>query len=200
MPLVNFETCLAAVQAGEVISFPTDTVPALASLPQQAERIYTLKQRSLDKPLILMGAEIEQLWPYLAGTADERQHWQQLMEQHWPGALTLVLPASRHLPQAMNPQDPTSLGVRIPDWAIARDLLRQSGPLATTSANRSGEAALLEMGEISQSFPAVSVLQTPPSAIGSGLPSTVVRWTSQGEWEVLRQGSVCLSRTDPERS
>jgi L-threonylcarbamoyladenylate synthase len=191
MPLVNFEMCLATVQAGEVVSFPTDTVPALASLPEQAERIYALKQRSFDKPLILMGAEIEQLWPYLAGTPQEREQWQQLMEQHWPGALTLVLPASERLPKAMNPQDPTTLGVRIPDCAIAREFLRQSGPLATTSANRSGEAALLEMGAIAQAFPSVAVLQPEPAVVASGQPSTVLRW-SEGQWEVLRQGSIRL--------
>jgi L-threonylcarbamoyladenylate synthase len=192
MPLVRFEACLAAVQAGAVISFPTDTVPALASLPQLAERIYELKQRSLDKPLILMGAEIEQLWPYLAGRDEERQRWRQLMERHWPGALTLVLPASDQLPKAMNPQDPTSLGVRIPDCAIARDLLRQTGPLATTSANRSGAAALLEMGAIAEAFPTVAVLAADPSVSASGLPSTVVRWTDPGAWQVLRQGVIRL--------
>lgn len=195
MPLVNFETCLATVQAGEVVSFPTDTVPALACLPDQAERIYALKQRSLDKPLILMGGEIEQLWPYLAGSPEERRKWQQLMEQHWPGALTLVLPASERLPQAMNPQNPTTLGVRIPDCAIARELLRQSGPLATTSANRSGEAALLEMGAIAQAFPGVAVFQPEPAVVASGQPSTVVRW-SEGHWEVLRQGAIHLGAED----
>lgn len=55
------------------------------------------------------------------------------------GALTLVLPASDKVPRVMNPQDPTTIGIRVPNHPIARAILAQTGPMATTSVNVSGK-------------------------------------------------------------
>jgi L-threonylcarbamoyladenylate synthase len=97
----------------------------------------------------------------------------------------------------MNPQTPTSLGIRVPAHDLARAILRQTGPLATTSANRSGQAALLDPGAIAQQFPAAWVLD--PSLNpkpGSGQASTVARWTPMG-WQILRQGAILRSLAKP---
>ncbi|NMG60411.1 Sua5/YciO/YrdC/YwlC family protein [Geitlerinema sp. P-1104] len=191
--LSPYNELINAAKSGSVVSFPTDTVPALAVDPQKTEAIYQLKQRSLDKPLILMGASPDDLWHYVEGTPDERQTWQELANQHWPGALTLVLPASAKVPAGMNPSGSGTLGIRVPDCAIAQKLLSVTGPLATTSANRSGEPPLREAAAIAAAFPSVCVLE--PEAyqnrLGSGLPSTVVQWTG-GDWRILRQGAVEL--------
>ncbi|MFM7368082.1 MAG: L-threonylcarbamoyladenylate synthase, partial [Sphaerospermopsis kisseleviana] len=95
---VSLEVLINSAKAGKLISFPTDTVPALASIPTQAELIYAAKQRSLDKPLILMAAKAEDLWDYVKGNQTEYQIWQEVVSQYWPGALTLVLPASEKIP------------------------------------------------------------------------------------------------------
>jgi L-threonylcarbamoyladenylate synthase len=203
MPQVAFNELVEGVRSGDrLISFPTDTVPALAARPDRAELIFAAKQRSLDKPLILMAGAVEDLWEYVQGTATEREAWNQLAQRYWPGALTLVLPASDRIPTSLNPTNPTTIGVRVPDQAIACMILRQTGPLATTSVNRSGEPALLTMGEINQQFPEVLTLdlnslegpQVTTAAAASGVPSTVVRWTGQG-WEVLRQGAIVLEES-----
>ena len=131
---------LAATSGQTIISFPTDTVPALAVRPDKAELIFQVKQRSTRKPLILMGATPESLWPYVKGTTEEMQIWQQVAQQYWPGALTLVLPASEKVPHAINPTDPTTLGIRVPDCELTRNILQQTGPMATTSANLSGQS------------------------------------------------------------
>ncbi|MDX2228940.1 MAG: L-threonylcarbamoyladenylate synthase [Leptolyngbyaceae cyanobacterium bins.349] len=200
MPQVSLPELVAGVTSGDrLISFPTDTVPALAARPDRAELIFIAKQRSLDKPLILMAGDMADLWPYVAGTATERQIWQQTAQRYWPGALTLVLPASDRVPPSLNPKDPTSIGVRVPHHAIAQAILAQTGPLATTSVNRSGAPPLQTMTDINQQFPAVLTLAPAggaslggaTSALASGVPSTVVRWTGQ-TWEVLRQGAVML--------
>jgi L-threonylcarbamoyladenylate synthase len=178
-----------------VISFPTDTVPALATLPDRATLLFATKQRSLDKPLILMGADANALLPYVTGTLAEQQQWQQVMQRYWPGALTLVLPASSQIPIPLNPKDPTSLGLRVPQHPVALDILQQVGPLATTSANRSGDPPLQTLAAIAATFPQVKVLQTAEmtrSHPTSGQPSTVARWTGEG-WEILRQGAIPLS-------
>jgi L-threonylcarbamoyladenylate synthase len=192
---VSQQELIAGAIAGKVASFPTDTVPALAVLPKHSELIFAAKKRSSDKPLILMGASREDLWPYIEGTAEELTIWRQVAEKYWPGALTLVLPASSLVPKVMNPKDPSSIGIRVPDREIARTILAQTGPLATTSANLSSEPPLETMTEIEAAFPEVLVLDCPElqkkGKIGSGLPSTVAKWTSHG-WQILRQGSIKL--------
>jgi len=201
MPQVSFPDFIDKERSGDcLVSFPTDTVPALAVRPDRAALVYEAKQRQLDKPLILMAANVADLWLYVSGTLAERQCWQQVADRYLPGALTLVLPASDRVPTAMNPKDPSTIGVRVPNSAIARAILSQTGPLATTSANRSGQPALQTQAEIEATFPqvitlepkALAVLGTPKAfSLTGGVPSTVVRWTGTS-WEVLRQGAVTL--------
>ena len=184
---------VAAARAGQLVSFPTDTVPALAVRPDCSALIFAAKQRSQEKPLILMGAFPEALWPFVKGTAAEMEIWQQVAEKHWPGALTLVLPASEQVPAAMNPTDPTTIGIRVPNSQVAIAILSQTGSLATTSANRSGEPPLQTMAEIEAQFPEVLTLKTTElealTSATMGIPSTVAKWTG-GSWEILRQGGV----------
>jgi len=206
MPQVSFQDLLDAAKTGDrLISFPTDTVPALASRPEAAALIYATKQRSETKPLILMGGDPADLWPYVTGRESEQMVWQQVMDTYWPGALTLVLPASDRLPAAMNPTDPTTIGIRVPNRAIARHLLRQTGPLATTSINRSGEPPLQTIEEINAQFPEVLTLNPVElealeggldedlgaRSANSGQPSTVARWMGDC-WQILRAGGIVL--------
>lgn len=194
MTQVSITDLIAGVRSGYLASFPTDTVPALAVLPARTQLIFKAKQRSQDKPLILMGATPDSLWPFVTGNADEWQIWQQLALSYWPGALTLVLPASELVPSAMNPTDPTTIGLRVPKSAIAQSILSQTGPLATTSANLSGQPPLQTIAEIEQQFPDVLTLspsELPEIEPSLGLPSTVIKWTGSG-WETLRQGAVKL--------
>jgi L-threonylcarbamoyladenylate synthase len=178
-------------------------------LPQASDRIYQIKQRSQTKPLILMGANRADLWPYITGTEAEQTQWTTMADRYWPGALTLVLPASDRLPPAMNPANTGTLGLRIPDHPLARYLLERTGPLATTSVNHSGQPALETLAEIAAEFPEITTLSpavlaeiypqlgdapVPPmeKPQGSGLPSTVVAWRD-GHWDVLRQGLVTIT-------
>ncbi|WP_126147751.1 L-threonylcarbamoyladenylate synthase [Synechococcus elongatus] len=192
MVRLSLAAVITAAQAGQVISFPTDTLPALAVHPDQAAQIYRLKQRPSEKPLILMAATAAELWPFAQGSPEDQTQWNAIANQYWPGALTLVLPASDRLPAAVNPLDRSSIGLRIPACAIARQILAETGPLATTSANRSGEPALLDPDAIAAEFPEVAVLSEDPWPDPSGLASTVVRWQADGQWQVLRQGSIVL--------
>ncbi len=199
MSQVSLQALINGVRSGQKLaSFLTDTVPALAARPDRADLIFTTKQRSLNKPLILMAAEISDLWQYVMGTETEQQIWQQLAERYLPGALTLVLPANDRVAPTMNPTAPTTIGLRVPNHPIARAILTETGALATTSANRSGQPALQTMSEIAAEFPEVLTLL--PSEIkrlgfddraGSGTPSTVIQWNADG-WQILRQGAIKL--------
>ena len=182
--------------AGEPVSFPTDTVPALAIKPKYGERLYQLKQRPSNKPLILMGASIDDLLPYTIYTKEELAAWQQLIRQYWPGALTLVLPASKLVPKVINSTQSNTVGIRVPNSSVARQILQQTGVMATTSANISGTEALISMTAIAKTFSDVLVLEDADlpkkEKIGSGFASTVVCWQNK-QWKILRQGSIKIS-------
>jgi L-threonylcarbamoyladenylate synthase len=194
MTQVSIFDLITKARAGKLVSFPTDTVPALAAIPKQAGLIFEAKQRSQNKPLILMAKSAEELWDYVTGSAAEFEIWQSVAEKYWAGALTLVLPASPLVPALMNPNDPTTIGMRVPNSAIALQILAQTGPLATTSANLSGQPALQTMAEIEAQFPDVLTLATTEfleEMPGMGVPSTVAKWTGIN-WQILRQGAVEL--------
>ncbi len=201
MTQVSLTNLITIARAGFLVSFPTDTVPALAVLPEKAGLIFAAKQRSQNKPLILMAACAEDLWSYVQGSDRDYQIWQEVVSKYWPGALTLVLPASDvsdglrlRVPKQMNPADPTTIGIRVPDSAIAQTILAQTGPLATTSANFSGQPPLESLTEIEAQFPDVMTLaarECQGEILGIGVPSTVAKWTGMN-WQILRQGAVKL--------
>ncbi|MGB7086447.1 MAG: L-threonylcarbamoyladenylate synthase [Phormidesmis sp.] len=195
MPYVSLSQMVAALKRDRVlVSFPTDTVPALATRPEHAELIYEAKRRPPEKPLILMGASLEDLLPYVTGDTAALAEWKALSDQHWPGQLTLVLPASDRTPPTLNPASTGTLGIRVPNHPTALALLSRSGPLATTSANLSGQPPLVSAGDIARTFPSALILPadaSTPTLTSSGTPSTVAQWTAGG-WKILRQGKVHL--------
>lgn len=193
MTKINQAELIRRAIAKEVVCFPTDTVPALAVVPNSAAKIFDVKQRPLDKPLILMAATAQELWQFVQGTPQEKLIWDQTAQTYWPGALTLVLPASHQVDPRVNPIDPTTIGLRIPNHPIALAILSQTGPLATTSANLSGEPPLETLDEINIKFPDLFTLDygTLGEKFGSGLPSTVAKW-QDNQWQILRQGFIKL--------
>ena len=188
-PQLEVEALAVQLRAGQPALFPTDTLPALAAVPAACDSIWQLKQRPPDKPLILMGADLEQLQALLA--VAWRPEWLDQARLCWPGAVTLVLPLQGPITQALHPGG-TSLGLRVPASEAARSLLRSSGPLATTSANRSGAPPALNAAEAAAAFPGVPLLAPVPWAPGSGRASQVLAWKQEPGsplWQVLRAGS-----------
>ncbi|WP_267383391.1 L-threonylcarbamoyladenylate synthase [Cyanobacterium sp. uoEpiScrs1] len=196
MPKVCQSQLIKVAQAGKVVSFPTDTVPALGVIPKCASLIFSLKKRSLNKPLILMGASTKDIWQYVKGTPQELATWQQIAKRYWPGSLTLVLPASSLAPATINSIDSNTIGIRIPKHKIAQEILAKTGCLATTSSNLSGYPPLKTMTAIATTFLDVYTLDDSKLAFkekhASGIPSTVVKWTENG-WITLRQGKVVIN-------
>jgi L-threonylcarbamoyladenylate synthase len=180
----------AALEAGSLALFPTDTLPALAATPAHAAAIWTCKSRPREKPLILMGADLPQLVEFLGVAWQEA--WLEKARSCWPGAFTLVLPIQVKVTTALHPGG-ASLGLRVPACERARELLSCTGPLATTSANRSGEPAARDASEATELFPELPLLGPLPWPEGSGAASTVLAWTKTVDdvpsgWQILRAG------------
>jgi len=135
-----------ALQRGEVIAFPTDTVYGLgadAYNDEAIDKIYRIKRRSRDKPLILFIKNKAELPQYVTELTEATLS---LMEKYWPGPLTLIFKAKTSTPcQSAN----HTVGIRIPDHQLVLTLLeRLDFPLATTSANIEGEPPLSEPEQI----------------------------------------------------
>jgi L-threonylcarbamoyladenylate synthase len=184
--LKDFQSLNSIVTAGEPVAFPTDTLPALACKPEVAAKLWQLKQRPADKPLILMAARVDELLKALGEPPPAG--WEQLADQGWPGGLTLVMPASGLVSEALNPGG-KSLGLRIPNSPRALELLKTTGPLATTSVNRSGEPACLNPQQIAKQFPDLALLAPLPWPPASGMASTVVAWKG-ADWYLVREGNL----------
>ena len=187
-PIVAASDLVLRLRAGEAAIIPTDTLPGLAVLPDQAQILWRLKRRPANKPLILMGASVNDLLHEVAVPC--HREVAALAERYWPGALTLVLPAREGgVGRYLNPGG-TTLGCRIPACEQTRALLQISGPLATTSANRSGELAGMTAAEAALVFPDVAQLGPQPWTQPSGQASTVLVWVEDGLWRMVRRGAV----------
>ena len=188
------------LRSGEVVAIPTDTVYGLAAAldaPDALTAIYRIKGRARDQPLpVLMddATTVDRLVADAAGRSPGRPvDWLlRLANDHWPGALTVAVPARPGLAPAVVAGDGT-VGLRVPDHQVARRVIRLAGgALAVTSANRSGQPPATDAGSISAHFGEpgtgpVWVLDAGPAT--GGRASTVIG--SSGDALVIhRAGAV----------
>ncbi len=178
------------LKMGSLALFPTDTLPAICSYPKYSQKIWTIKKRPLNKPLILMGGCLDDLFKFVHPCAIE--DGLQMAKIYWPGALTIILPSKGNISEYLNCNS-NSIGFRVPALKLARELLIKSGPLATTSANISGKSPVKDALEASIQFPGIPILGPLPWPSSSGLASTVIEW-KDGRWKLLRAGSVVLKK------
>ena len=158
------ERAAAHVQGGGLLVMPTDTVygiGALASDPAAVARLLAAKGRGRQMPPPVLVAGPDQL----AGVvADIPSAARALIETFWPGALTLVLTAAPDLGWDLGETGGT-IAVRMPDHPLALALLRATGPMAVTSANRTGRPPTTD---------AASARAALPSRSGAGGPQDVL--------------------------
>ena len=189
MNLVDCETALKTLKSGLPIIFPTDTLPAIGCLPKFSNIIYELKKRDRNKPLILMGSEQKHLIDYVHESAKE--DYENIASKYWPGALTIVIPASEKQTLNLTSND-LSIGLRIPNSYMAQSLLRETGPLLTSSANISGLKGSITVEGIALDFPSVNILGPIPWGKSSVKASTIIFWKKCGEWRMIREGEVLV--------
>ena len=195
------QTCGSAfaldlLRDGKPLIIPTDTVVGLGISVLHSESpdlLFRIKQRDRSKPIAWLVADPSDLEKY---GRDIPEAVRKLAQDHWPGALTLVVKAAESVNPEFASQDGT-IALRCPDCDGARQLIRDLGcPLATSSANVSGLDSAVNVGEVDQ-----RILEFAPYAVAgegfdgvapSGVASTVVD-CSCGEVRVLRQGAVSVS-------
>lgn len=180
------ERAAAVLLAGGLVAFPTDTVYGLGALFSDLSavaRLYQVKGRASDRPIALLLDHADRL-PLVAVPSDAALP---LAGHFWPGGLTLVLPKTDRVSDAVS-AGPT-VGVRVPDLPLARRLIRTAGGvLAVTSANRSGYPPARTAAEVLEQLDGEFDLLLDGGRC-RGLVSTVLDCTV---WppEVLRRGAV----------
>lgn len=187
---MRFEDAVRAIEGGEIVGLPTDTVYGLAIDPQSEKavsKLYELKGRPDGKPIGLLAASSEQAATIgiIAGVAGE------LAERYWPGALTLVVRPRVILPNWVSGEQALTVGIRVPDHDTAIAFLAETGPLAVTSANLSGGPETFDSGEASAVLGDRVAVYIEGFCPG-GVASTVVDATGN-DLRVLREGAIDIS-------
>ena len=189
MKVINYESALKILKSGLPVIFQTDTLPAIGCLPKFSEIIYEFKKRDRNKPLILMGSEQKQLIDYVHESA--KDDFKNIASKYWPGALTMVIPCSKKDKPILTSMDFT-LGLRIPNSFTAQSLMKETGPLLTSSANISGSMGSVTVEGVALDFPSVDILGPLPWEKNSGKASTIISWKKNRDWRVIRQGEVLV--------
>ncbi|GAA5149003.1 L-threonylcarbamoyladenylate synthase [Microbacterium pseudoresistens] len=185
-----------AIGRGELLVLPTDTVYGIgadAFSPDAVRKLLEAKGRGRDQPPPVLVGSTAAL-NALVETVPEPV--QRLVDEFWPGGLTIVLPAQASLAWDLGDTHGT-VAVRMPDLRIVLELLEETGPLAVSSANLTGQAAAIDVNSARGMLgDSVAVyLDNGPSA--TGIASTIIDATSlvrpggdEARVRVLREGAV----------
>ena len=181
---------VAALRRGDLAVLPTDTVYGIAAdafSPPAVDRLLTAKGRGRDMPVpVLVGA-----WRGLDGLA---QHvtptMRSLVEACWPGPLTLIVRAAPSLAWDLGETRGT-VAVRMPLHPVALAVLAETGPLAVSSANRSGQPPATQAVEAERQLGASVAVYLDAGSTGDAVPSTIVDLTGDRP-QLRRAGAVPL--------
>lgn len=178
-----------AIRSGAVIAAPTDTLYGLLADSRNEgalRRVFRLKGRPQDKPLLLLIDSVKRL----DGIVGEVPRiFSVLTDEFWPGPLTLVLPADPHV-SALVTAGTGTVAVRLPDSRLVRTLARYAScGLTGTSANRSGRPGARSADEVAAQLGCRLPLILDAGRVARTMPSTIVDLVS-GEPRILREGRV----------
>lgn len=177
------------LKAGGVALLPTETVYGLACSAENSaavEKIYAMKGRDFQKTLVVCVKNLEEAQKYGVFTSKALE----LAKAHWPGSLTLIVEAKDDLMIVENcfgeTGDKLTIAFRCPD-AVWREHL--TGPLALTSANRSGEKDCVSYDDAMETFGDALDASLKTDAPLSGMPSTIVSAVND-KVKIFRHGTV----------
>lgn len=191
--LKNKDEIINVLTNGGVIAYVTDTVWGLGCLPNNesaVKKIYEIKKREAQKPLILMSNDIYPLLDYVKPISKIGQI---LIKKYFPGALTIVTDKSENTPDYITSSMPT-VGIRVPDNEVFREICEiiPGHVLATTSANLSHQPSAKTYEQALENMSGLADLIIEDYGyVAKGLESTVVG-VMNNELRVFRQGAIHL--------
>jgi L-threonylcarbamoyladenylate synthase len=182
----------AAIRQGQVVAIPTDTVYGLAGdpfRPAVVDRIFEIKGRAKDQPILLLIASLDQLH---ALVRDIPPVFRSIAAQFWPGPLTIILPASKRVPREVT-GDTGTVALRWPAAVLTQAIIREAGrPVTGTSANRSGRPAAVTAAEVERELGRRVYAIVDGGRSRTRLPSTILDLT--GTPRLVRRGALPAAR------
>lgn len=191
--LKNKDEIINVLTNGGVIAYVTDTVWGLGCLPNNesaVKKIYEIKKREAQKPLILMSNDIYPLLDYVKPIPKIGQI---LIKKYFPGALTIVTDKSENTPDYITSSMPT-VGIRVPDNEVFREICEiiPGHVLATTSANLSHQPSAKTYEQALENMSGLADLIIEDYGyVAKGLESTVVG-VMNNELRIFRKGAIHL--------
>lgn len=188
----GIDEAVNAVSRGGLVVLPTDTVYGIGADAFDADAVAALlaakgRGRQMPPPVLVPDART------LDGLATEvPDDARRLVEELWPGGLTIILKAQPSLAWDLGETHGT-VALRMPDHEAALALLRRTGPLAVSSANRTGSPAALDADDARAQLGDAVVVYLDGGPVPGGVASTIVDATS-GTLRVVRAGAVSLDR------
>lgn len=178
------------IKAGHVLGMPTDTFYGLAADPynlRAVERVYEIKSRLKHKPLSLLIENVDQAEEFAKPLSDD---FHILARRFWPGPLTIIVPAASHLPLKVT-ANTGNVALRVPAAEIPLAVVRAAGiPITATSANLSGAAECTTAEQVRDQLKDRIPLIVDGGKSPRSVPSTIVHFTDDGSWSVLREGAI----------
>lgn len=187
----DIEAAATLLRQGKLVAFPTDTFFALGAVitDESIAALFRSKGRMPDNPVPVLVSSVEQVEQVATEFSDQALV---LAKAFWPGALTIVFPARADVPESVTAGTKT-VGVRVPEHGLARDLISAVGsPLTGTSANISGQSPTKSAGEVMQQLDGVLDGVIDANCGPHNQPSTVIKF-EDGQVKVLRAGSISES-------
>ena len=187
---VGVVQAIAALQRGDLVVLPTDTVYGVAAdafSPVAVERLLVAKGRGRDMPVPVLVGDARGLSGL---AADVTEQMQALVEAHWPGPLTLIVPAAPSLVWDLGDTRGT-VAVRMPQHPVALDVLSSTGPLAVSSANRTGQPPPVTAAEAERQLGVSVSVYLEAGTSGDAVASTIVDLTGERP-QVRRAGALAV--------
>jgi len=194
--LTGMRQARLAIGRGELVVLPTDTVYGVgadAFSPAAVQRLLDAKGRGRQQPPPVLVGSVATL-AALVETVPEPV--QRLVDEFWPGGLTIVLPAQQSLVWDLGETHGT-VAVRMPDHRVALALLEETGPLAVSSANLTGDPAAVEVDQAQSMLGDSIAVYLDAGPATRGVASTIVDATSlvrpggdDAKVRVLREGAI----------
>lgn len=193
--LVGARTARQAIARGELIVIPTDTVYGVAAdafSPEAVAKLLAAKGRGRQAPPPVMVADMAAIG---ALAAEVPEAVQRLADAFWPGPLTVVLPSQPSLSWDLGETGGT-VALRIPNHELTLEILRETGPLAVSSANTHGDPAATTADAAAEMIGEHVEAILDGGEAGSGTASTIIDATRvhEGRLRVLRQGAIGIDQ------
>ena len=178
------------IQAGKVLGMPTDTFYGLAADPynlRAVERVYEIKSRLKHKPLSLLIEDVDQAEEFARPLCDD---FHLLARRFWPGPLTMIVPAASRVPLKVT-ANTGNVALRVPAAEIPLAVVRTAKiPITATSANLSGAVECTTAEQVRDQLQNRISLIVDGGKSPRALPSTIVHFTADGSWQILREGAI----------